>query len=247
VLSIIIIGNEILSGRVRDTNLAHMLDALAARSYTVDEVRIIPDDVAIIRDAVRALSRRSELVISTGGVGPTHDDVTLESYAVAFDQPLIVHPELERRIRAYFGENLKESALRMARVPANTELIDAGPRSWPLIKVCNCFVLPGLPEVFVKKFETVLALLPAVPEHIYGELFTSLDESSFAAFLAECQEAFAEVEIGSYPTFDRSSYAAKVTLKGTDARPVHAAFDRIRIHFEQANVLVEVNDPHIVR
>ena len=246
-LSIIIIGNEILSGRVRDTNLTHMLDALAARSYSVDEVRIIPDDVAVIRETVRALSRRSEWVISTGGVGPTHDDVTLEGYAAAFEQPLILHPELERRIRGYFGDDLKESALRMARVPADTELIDAGPRSWPLIKVYNCFVLPGLPEVFVKKLEAVLEQLPQVPEHIYGELFTSLDESSFAAYLSECQEAFAEVEIGSYPTYDRTRYAAKVTVKGVDALPVNEAFTRIRVHFERAGVLVEAKDPHYVR
>ncbi|MDJ0842361.1 MAG: molybdopterin-binding protein [Acidobacteriota bacterium] len=237
-ISIIIIGNEILSASVKDTNLAHMLEKLSGSSYSVDEVRIIRDDVATIAATVQELSRKSRFVVSSGGVGPTHDDVTLEAYAAAFGESLILHPELEQRIRLYFGDHIKESSLRMARVPANTQLIDMGPKSWPLIQVANCFVLPGLPEIFVKKFAEVMRHLPEVPDHFAGALFTSWDESSFAAYLTSCQHDFDGVEIGSYPTYDRSSYAARVTFKGTDRDQVQKAFHRMHAHFQNNGVLV---------
>lgn len=242
-ISIIIIGNEILSAKVADTNLAHMLVKLNQASYPIDEVRIIRDDIATIRDTVRELSIRSNFVISTGGVGPTHDDVTLEAYAAAFEVPLILHAELEAKIRAFFGDKITPSSLRMARVPANTRLVDMGAKSWPLIKVSNCFVLPGLPEVFVKKFEGVLSDLPRVPDTFYAELRTSSDESDFAVALAGHQTRFPQVELGSYPTYDRTEYAAKVTLSGTDQEALAEVFALLKTVFQEMGSLVDVQEP----
>lgn len=245
-ISIIIIGNEILSASVQDKNLAYMLGKLAAGSYPVDEVRIIRDDIPTIAETIRALSARSKIVISSGGVGPTHDDVTLEAYAAAYEQEMILHPRLEEMIRRYFGDDVKESALRMARVPANTELVDVGPKNWPLIKVDNCYVLPGLPEVFVPKFDHLLGTLPEVPAHYYGEVYTRMDESSFAGFLTDLQTRFPEVEIGSYPTWDRSEYSARVTFRGHHQEQVNAAHVAMSSHFKDADALVHVKEPHRV-
>ncbi len=234
-ISILIIGNEILSNQVKDHNLKVMLEELNARSYPIDEVRIVRDDLTTISRAVRELSDRSRFLISTGGVGPTHDDITLEAYAHAFEMALAIHPQQEARLRAWAGDKpLNESMLRMARMPAETVLIELGPHTWPLVQVRNCFVLPGLPEVFDKKFKALLEVLPPAAKRYFAEVLTRADETEFAAGLTVIQQNFADVEVGSYPTYNRADYAAQVTFKGTDRAQVaaaHAQFEQlIRVH-----------------
>lgn len=244
-ISILIIGDEILSAQIEDSNLKVMLRDLNAAHYHIDEVRIVPDDIEIIADALRQLSARSEFVISTGGVGPTHDDITFEAYAVAFESPLHLHPDLDVKIRKFFGDNVKDSMLRMARIPERSELVDMGPKSWPIVKVANCFVLPGLPEVFLKKFERVKEVLPKVPDRFFAELFTSADETEFAAELTQIQKDYAEVAIGSYPTWDRSEYAAHITLKCTNRGMIDAVYSRLEQLFHTAGTFVKANPPRI--
>lgn len=243
-ISILIIGNEILSHQIEDRNLKRMLESLNAASYPIDEVRIVRDGVEIIGDAVRALSSQSDIVISSGGVGPTHDDVTFEAYSYAFDSPLVLNEDLKTRMQRWFGEgDLKESMLRMARIPACSELVELGPKSWPLIKVKNCYVLPGLPEVFNKKFDAMLELLPAVAPRLAAELSTSHDETVFAEALTVIDNTFPSVEVGSYPTYDRSDYAARVTLKSTDEVAINQAFEALYKLFEDLDSLVTYKTP----
>ena len=237
-ISILIIGNEILSGQVEDSNLKHMLGRLNRSGYTVDEVRVIRDETPIISQAIRELSQRSRFVVSTGGIGPTHDDVTLEAYAQAFGVPLISHPRLVQKIRDFFGDTVKESSLRMALVPENIELIETGPKRWPLLKVGNCFVLPGLPEVFLKKFDAVMAVLPEAPDAYFCEIFTRSMETDFAVFLSEAQDRFPNVELGSYPTFDQIDFAARITLKSGDPKSMDTVFEELRAFFSEKQTLV---------
>ena len=243
-ISILIIGNEILSAQVEDTNLKTMLARFNQEGYPVDEVRVVRDDMDQIAASVRELSSKSRYLVSTGGIGPTHDDITLEAYALAFNQPLILHPKLEGRIRSYFRDKVEPSSLRMARVPKNTVLADMGSSSWPIIRVENCFILPGLPEVFYKKFEGVLNLLPKVEAFHRAALFTGSDETVFAKTLTDCQAAFPEVEIGSYPTFDRTVYAAKVTINGKREQSVKAVFVRLKAEFTGLGSLVRWEAPN---
>ena len=244
-ISLLIIGNEILSSQVDDLNMSRMLQELSRRHYPVDEVRIVRDDIPVISAAIRDLSSLSQFVISSGGVGPTHDDVTLAAYAEAFQMPLHSHPELEARIRSYFGERVKPATLRMALVPQNTELVDIGPKSWPLIKVANCFVLPGLPEVFNKKFNAVLKVLPPVPQRHSAELYTRADETEFAAALTTCQARYPNVEMGSYPTWQHAEYAARVTLKSANRENIEAVFAEIEQLFQEMGTLVRTVKPAI--
>jgi len=245
VISILIIGNEILSAQVKDLNMGLMLDQLNQRHFTVDEVRIVRDEISLISAAINDLRGRSDFVISSGGVGPTHDDVTLAAYAAAFEVPLISHPDLERRIHAYFGADVKAATLSMALVPENAELVDIGPQSWPVIKVGNCFVLPGLPEVFNKKFAVVLDVLPRAAERFRAEIYTTSDETEFAAALTRFQDAFANVEMGSYPTWRHSEYAALVTMKSTDRESIEAVFGEIERLFQGLGSLVKSVRPAI--
>ena len=242
-ISILIIGNEILSANVEDTNLRHMLGRLNLAGYTIDEARIVPDEVPVLADAIRALSKRSQYVISTGGVGPTHDDVTFQAYALAFDTTLELHPQLAQGIHGFYGGQAPESALRMARVPAITELVTMPGSKWPIIKVANCFVLPGLPEIFVKKFAAVVDWLPAVPDRFFGEIFTRSPEVDFADTLTALQERFPRVELGSYPTFDHAEFAARVTFKSQDNGAVLKVFEEMLAHFRQRGTLVRYSDP----
>lgn len=243
-ISILIIGNEILSNQVEDHNLKVMLAELNARSYPIDEVRIVRDEIETISGAIRELSAKSRFLISTGGVGPTHDDITFEAYAHAFDVALEVNVELETRLRKWLGDKpMKESMLRMVRLPTNTQLVDLGPNTWPLVQVANCYVLPGLPEVFDKKFKGVLQVLPEVPHRWFAEVFTSSDETDFAAVLTVIQASFPQVEIGSYPTYDRSEFAAHITFKGTDQTALTGAFDRLVSEIQGLGTLVRVGEP----
>lgn len=238
-----IIGNEILSAQVEDTNLRHMLQRFSDAGYAIDEIRIVRDEEAVISAAIRTLSERSRFLVSTGGVGPTHDDVTLKAYARAFDAPMETHPELETRIREFYGDRLTEASLRMAVTPANTELIYSGASPWPLLKIGNCFALPGLPEVFLKKFEALMDWLPDPPPRYFAAIFTQSHEPEFAHQLAQVQDRFPQVEIGSYPKFNHAEYAAQVTMKSGDTDQLRRVFRALRDYFAERETLVRAQEP----
>lgn len=226
-ISILIIGNEILSAQVKDFNLGYMLPRLAKAGYPVDEVRIIRDELPIIVDAIRELSQTSSFLISTGGIGPTHDDLTLKAYAQAFDVPLEPHAAMTKNIRDHFGDKVKPGHLRHAVLPTNTELIPSGNPKWPIIKVANCFVLPGLPEAFLNKFPGVLKALPPLPTWQYAAVMLTCGEANFAETLTRIQQEFPEIEIGSYPNWHRPEYRAKITLKGRDKTILSQVYIRV--------------------
>lgn len=242
-ISLIIIGNEILSAQIEDTNLKYMLRRLAENGYAVDEVRIIGDDIATIAATIRALSNQSTYIISSGGVGPTHDDVTLEAYGRAFDSPMHLHPTLADGIKAYYGDRINDAALRQATVPECTELVRFGESKWPILKVKNCFVLPGLPEVFVRKFEGVLEWLPQTAQRYYAELRSRGEEARFADALTQFQAAYPEVEIGSYPRWDHEEYAAKITLKSANLARLQQLFSALEAHFTEHAILAGCQAP----
>lgn len=237
-ISILIIGNEILSAQVVDFNLKYMLPKLAKAGYPVDEVRIVRDSLETIVNAIKVLSHQSEFLISTGGIGPTHDDLTLKAYAQAFDSPLQSNPDLVAKLKAHFGGDLKKDKLRHAILPACAELIAGADKTWPLVKVKNCFVLPGLPEAFLKKFPSVLQALPKLPTWHFAAIMVANRETDFAAALAQIQNTYPGVEIGSYPNWHRQDYRAKITLKSRDLEAIHQVFSRTKTLIEGLNGFV---------
>ena len=147
----LIIGNEILSGKTEDTNTPFLARELRALGVTLSRVVVVPDEEAVIRDEVRALSGGYDCVFTSGGVGPTHDDVTLRAVAAAFERELVTNPDLERAIREHFDVVRTPAAMRMAEVPAGAEMV-YGDGLWiPVVLVDNVYVLPGLPPIFRKK------------------------------------------------------------------------------------------------
>jgi len=243
VISILIIGNEILTAQVADFNLGYMLPRLAAAGYQVDEVRIVRDDLDVIVATIRQLSQRSRYVISTGGIGPTHDDVTLKAYAEAFSVSLESHPQMEAIITSHYGDRLTEAHLRHAILPSNIELIPGADPRWPVLKVANCFVLPGLPEAFLKKFPGVLSALPSLPTWQFAAVMTHCEEAVFAKGLTLIQNQHPHLEIGSYPNWHRDDYRAKITLKGRQHGDLVIGYQKVLALLTELGSLAAQIDP----
>jgi molybdenum cofactor synthesis domain-containing protein len=223
--AILLVGNEILSGKVAEENARYLLPELRALGVSVQRVEVVPDDLADIAATARALSARFDLVFSSGGVGPTHDDVTLPAIAAAFGRDLVRHPELERLLRAAFGERLHPRDLRMADIPAGARL-EYGPGTtgaiWPVVVVENVWILPGIPQIFRRKFEAIRELFRAPPIHARA-VYSRQGEGPIADALDSVVAAWPTVEIGSYPHVDAVEYKVKITLDGRDRDAVDAA------------------------
>jgi molybdopterin-biosynthesis enzyme MoeA-like protein len=174
---------------------------------------------------VRALAGTVDHLFTSGGVGPTHDDVTLEAVGAAFGMPLARNAELERLLRNGYGPRLQERDLRMADVPVGARL-EHGPggqgTTWPVVVVRNVWILPGVPSIFRRKFEAVRELFRAPPIHGRA-LYSRAGEGEIAGALDETVARFAGVDVGSYPHLDATDYRVKITLDGRDAAAVDGA------------------------
>ena len=214
--SVVIIGNEILSGRTQDTNLAHIAQQLNDWGVRVTEARVIPDVENVIIDTVNDARTRFDYVFTTGGIGPTHDDITADCIARAFGVPLVVSPEIARRIRQRPAPaDVMDNRLRMARIPEGAALV-ANPTGGPQgFRMENVFVMAGIPSV-------MQAMLSTVGNEIEGgEVVRSksvtayLGESQIAAALTEIQDRFPDVELGSYPFYRSERYGTTLVMRGT--------------------------------
>jgi molybdenum cofactor synthesis domain-containing protein len=227
--AILLIGNEILSGKVEDQNAKFLIRELRALGVTLRRVEVVPDVSSEIVASVRVLASRFDNVFTSGGVGPTHDDVTLTAVAEAFDMPLVRHAELERLLRAGYGERLHTRDLRMADLPsgARLEYGPSGPgNTWPVVVVRNVWILPGVPAIFRRKFEAVRELFRAPPIHGRA-VYSRVGEGPIAGALDQVVAIFPGVEIGSYPHLEAADYRVKITLDGRDAAAVDAATSRL--------------------
>jgi molybdenum cofactor synthesis domain-containing protein len=226
--AILLIGNELLSGKVVDENARYLTRELRELGVTLARIEVIPDDAADITATVRALSARHDYVFTSGGVGPTHDDVTLAAVGAAFGMPLARNAELEALLRAGMGARLHERDLVMADVPTGARLEHGarGSSSWPVVVVENVWILPGVPSIFRRKFESVRERFRAAPIHARA-VYSREGEGPIAAFLDEVVAAYPSVEVGSYPHLDAPDYRVKITLDGRDRAAVDAATDRL--------------------
>src|SRR5262245_8370696 len=225
--AILLIGNELLSGKVEDENARFLTRELRELGVTLTRVEVIPDVEAEIAESVRALAARNDHVFTSGGVGPTHDDVTLAAVGAAFDMPIARNAELEALLRAGAGEALHERDLRMADIPVGARL-EYGPhapdgrRVWPVVVVRNVWIMPVVPKIFRRKFEKIRELFRAAPIHTRA-VYSSEGEGPIAGMLDEVVAEFPMVEIGSYPHLDTPDYRVKITIDGRDQAAVDAA------------------------
>ena len=223
---ILVIGNEILSGKVVDTNSPYLCRELRALGVDVERILTIPDVVDVIAENVKSMSQAYDYVLTSGGIGPTHDDLTVDGVAAAFGRPLELSASVEERIRRATGEDLNPSQLKMARIPAGAMLIDSGDRWFPLIVVENVYILPGIPELLKKKFESVRERFRGVP-FVLKRVYVTLWETSIAEHLDALLQEFPELLLGSYPRIHGESFRVLLTLESRDAGYVQRALDSL--------------------
>ncbi len=220
--AVVIIGNEILSGKFPDENGPFL--TLRLREMGIDLVRlvVIPDQADTIAREVRNCSEEHDLVFTSGGVGPTHDDITLESVAQAFDLPLALVPELEAILRRRWPDGPPEAALRMARLPVGSELIWDGDLRFPLVRVKNVHILPGVPFLLQGKFNSAAHRWSGA-RVLTERIHVQLREVEIAPVLSEAQGRWPQVAIGSYPRHKEGEWSVLVTLEGREAKALAAA------------------------
>ena len=218
---IIVIGNEILSGKTRDENSLYLVRELRGLGVDVRKISVIPDELTLISDEVRLFYRAYDYVFTTGGVGPTHDDLTMEGIAGAFGRVLQSHPELQSILRQHYRDGIGAN-LRMADIPEGARLV-GGQGSWfPVVAVENVYIFPGVPEILRRKFERIKEMFREAPFHL-KEVYLRADEGVIAGVLNKVVAGFPDLLLGSYPRFDSSEYSVKLTLESKDLPYVERA------------------------
>jgi molybdenum cofactor synthesis domain-containing protein len=212
---IILIGNEILSGKIKDENAAYLCRELRTLGVDVRRLVVIPDEVSLIAEEVAAFTKAFDLVFTSGGVGPTHDDVTMEGVARAMAVPVVRHPELVALLERYYRGTVTEAALRMAEIPEGAELLTGGSLRFPTILMRNVYILPGVPEIFRQKFDAIRERFRDQPIHLKN-VFVRIGEGTLADYLNRLLESFPLLQLGSYPEFSNPEYKVKVTLESRD-------------------------------
>jgi molybdenum cofactor synthesis domain-containing protein len=221
----LIIGNELLSGKIADANLLVLARALRSLGIRLRRVVMILDELDVIAEEVRALSAAHDVLFTSGGVGPTHDDVTIEGVARAFGAGVTISPEIDRLLRQYYGERITEGHLLMARIPEGARLVSSAKIPWPTVVMRNVWVLPGVPEIFQLKMPLIRAELAGDAPFISMAVFTSLDEGQIKALLDRVVIDHEDVDIGSYPKWSDPDYKTKLTFDGLIEARVRAARD----------------------
>ncbi|HET6620648.1 MAG TPA: molybdopterin-binding protein [Dongiaceae bacterium] len=227
--AILIIGNEILSGRTKDANLNYLATELTAIGVRLTEARVVADVPEAIIKAVNELRAVYDHVFTTGGIGPTHDDITAECIARAFGVKLIKDPRAVRLLTNHYGEaNLTEARLRMAHVPEGATLIDNPVSTAPGFQIGNVYVLAGVPAICRAMFDGLKGRLRTGDKVLSVTISGHVGEGVIAKGLGELQDRFQMLEIGSYPFFRQGQFGASFVLRGTDAVALKSAAEELR-------------------
>ena len=227
--AIALIGDEILSGKVVDENAQLLIRELRELGVALRRVIILPDVVDEIGAAVASLSATYTHVFTSGGVGPTHDDLTMESIAKGFGTTVVRHPELEKILCGFYKDELDARNLRMAEVPDGAHLVypaEGAGTTWPVVAYRNVYILPGVPQIFRRKWAFIRERFRQAPFHLRS-VYTTLDEGRIAHHLDRVVAEHAAVQIGSYPKLDDPSYSVKITIESKDEAAVHAAAEAL--------------------
>lgn len=240
---IVVIGDEILSGRTRDTNSGVIAAFLTEAGIDLREVRVVPDDQPAIVEAIDALRRRYTYVLTTGGIGPTHDDITADAVGAAFGRKVIHDPRAVEILRAHYAtpEALTEARLRMARMPEGAELIDNPLSKAPGFQVENVFVMAGVPKIMeVMLLDVAKRLTGGVP--VRSETIDCpFGEGTIGTALAAVAAAHPATTIGSYPAFDGRGFSTKLVVRSRDADALAAAV--AAVHAMLAAIAAERGEP----
>jgi molybdenum cofactor synthesis domain-containing protein len=224
--AMVVVGNEILSGKVQDTNAYFAARELRKLGVALKRIAVVPDEIQPIADEVSYCAKTFDFVLTSGGVGPTHDDITIEAIAVAFGRKLVMHPELERIVLHHFKGGVNAAGLKMTDVPEGAVLNAAGDLRFPTVQLENVYILPGIPQIFESKLVGLAGRFATDPYFIRA-IFINASEGLIAEHLNECLRIYPELLLGSYPRIGDSSYRVKLTLESKDVNYLQKAFDHL--------------------
>lgn len=225
---VVVIGNEILSGKVSENNANFLAAELRDLGVNLRSIEVVPDELDEIARAVSSASARFDYVFTTGGVGPTHDDVTLEGIARAFGVKTRRSEEFVKALREHCGDRVNDQLLRMADLPEGATLLWEDDLPIPVICVRNLFIFPGEPGLLRKKFGAIRERFQSTPLQVH-RIFTTKDEAEIAALLEEAADAHPEVQIGSYPVYTKKlDYRVQVTIESMDGEEARRVADYLR-------------------
>lgn len=223
---ILVIGNEILSGKVVDTNSPHLCQELYALGVDVRRIAVVPDDIDIIARDVASFSQLFDHVFTTGGVGPTHDDVTIEAVAQGMQRRVVVNPQLAALLDEHWGDRPDAARTKMASVPDGAELLMEPSLPVPVLQVANVYIFPGIPQLFRRKFDSIKERFRDLP--YYGrQVYVTVRESDFSHLLDQLVNEFTDLQLGSYPEVGNPEYRVKLTLESKNEAYLTQAFDRL--------------------
>jgi FAD synthetase len=221
---IIIIGDEILSGKIQDHNSHFMVKELRLHGIDVRRISVVPDDVQEIANEVKKFSVRFDYVFTSGGIGPTHDDVTIEGIAKAFNVELTFHKSIKQLLHKRYGKNLTSEQLKMAEVPEGAKLMTDDAIKFPLIIFKNIYILPGIPEYLEKKFFVIEKFFHEQPL-LLKKVYIKEYEPEIAPHLNEIVKSHKNVKIGSYPVVGNKDYYVMVTLESLEEKNLNSAIE----------------------
>lgn len=232
--AMLVIGDEILSGRTRDANMNHLAKELTSHGIALTEVRVVSDDAEAITKAVQALSAAYDHVFTSGGIGPTHDDITAENVARAFDRPISVRDDARAALQSHYdrqGLELNEARLRMARIPDGATLIDNPISAAPGFLIENVYVMAGVPSIFNAMLAGVLPTLTGGAPVLSQSLQVFRGEGDIAGPLGDLAARYPDLSFGSYPFQRDGVFGAQIVVRGQDGAQVDAAMAELNRTF----------------
>jgi molybdenum cofactor synthesis domain-containing protein len=224
----LVIGNELLTGKINDANVGELARSLRALGIRLSRVVMMPDDVGLLAGEIAELSHNFDVVFTSGGVGPTHDDVTVVAVARAFGLEVVEDPQLAGLIRGVYRERTTDAHLLMARVPVGSVLCGAPEVEWPTPVTRNVWMLPGIPDLFRLKLLTVRAWLRGPAPFVTRALFLRQEEPLLKPLLDQVVARHPQVEIGSYPKWFDPTYRTQITFDAETAEAAQAALEDLR-------------------
>lgn len=243
--ALVVIGDEILSGRTEDRNICQVANWLNEQGIRLSEVRVVGDQEKAIIVAVNSLRVDHDYVFTTGGIGPTHDDITVDSIAAAFELPVIVHPEARRILEDYYKgrpQGLTEARLRMARAPSGAELIPNPSSGAPGLKIGNVYILAGVPGIAKAMLAALDGKLEGGRPMVSETVRANAAESDVADLLSQVQDQHPGVSIGSYPFYHDGVFGADFVIRSEDSELVERCVSELRDRLKDAGIELLADD-----
>lgn len=232
---LLVIGDEILSGRTQDRNIAQVATWLNAQGIRLAEVRVVPDVEDRIVEAVNALRHSNDYCFTTGGIGPTHDDITVDAIAKALGVPVVIHPAARETLERYYAGRggLNEGRLRMARVPAGAELIENYLSGAPGIRIGNLFLMAGVPHITAGMLDSLSGKLEGGLPMVSVTVGAFAPESEVAEMLREAEQSAEGISIGSYPFFREGKVGSNFVVRSVDEAKARATAEQLAVKLSE--------------